>query len=116
LLWSENLTIGSALYDIFSPSKIRKFHKSFSELCSTSYKNLYFFKLSQEEEKDEYPFFNHIGLSLVKTFSMFVGELGEGMEILNFFVWEYNIISGSVPDFLWIRIRILLFYSVPSRC
>jgi hypothetical protein len=40
---------------------------------------LIFFKLSQEEEKDEYPFFNHIGLSLVKTFSMFVGELGNGM-------------------------------------
>jgi hypothetical protein len=34
--------------------------------------------LFQEVEgKEEYPFFNHIGLCLVKTFSMFVGELGE---------------------------------------
>ena len=28
--------------------------------------------------EDEYPFFNHIGTSLVKTFTMFVGELEFG--------------------------------------
>jgi hypothetical protein len=31
-----------------------------------------------EGEEEEYPYFNHIGLSLVKTFTMFVGELEFG--------------------------------------